>query len=115
MHMLLFSLFPITSHWKDSLLGLLPKHGAYWPSISRTLLLPSFQSVAFYEFTFFLFLQMKTLYTEMCEHTHFPARVRIWQKKDYLALLVTSRDVSAVQLRECLHEWVIKCQAGLEE
>lgn len=45
---------------------------------------------------------------------HFHDQMHNWQK-DYLPLLVASRDVSAFWLLECLHEWVIKCQAGLEE
>lgn len=50
---------------------------------------------------------------EMRTNMHFHDRLHNGQK-DYLPLLVASRDVSAFWL-ECLHEWVIKCQAGLEE
>lgn len=98
-------------HWKDSPLGLRQKHTACWPSVSRTLLLPSNQLVAFYKYTFFL--QVNIIYAKKCGCV-FLAEC-IFDKGIFWLFLVTSRDVSAFQLCEYLHEWLIKCQAELEE
>lgn len=92
MFMLLFSFFPVTTgrtaHWDCC-----PKHTACWPSVSRTLLLPSNQSVAFYKYTFFL--QINIIYAKKCIHTCIFLPERLFRKRIFLALLVTSRDVSA--------------------
>lgn len=60
-------------------------------------------------------LQINIIYAKKCVHTCIVLPDGKIGKRIFLAFLITSKDVSAFQLRECLHEWVIKCQAGLEE